>query len=58
MVLEMEGFYCIHALLVPQYVKLITKLLYIYGHFENQVINSYTHTHAGGKDFDHIFMCI
>ena len=45
MVLAMEGFYHINALIVPQCVKLITTLLYIHDHFEDQVINSYTYSH-------------
>ena len=44
MVLAMEGFYHIHALVVPQCVKLITTLLYIHDHFEDQLINSYTYS--------------
>ena len=39
MVLGMEGCYHINVLLVPQCVKLATKLLYIHDHFEDQVIN-------------------
>ena len=36
--------YTVHALLAPQCVKLITKLLYIHDHFEDQVINSCTYS--------------
>ena len=50
----MEGFYHIYALLAPQCVKLITKLLYI---ITTLKIKSYihVHTHAGGKHVDHGF---
>ena len=44
MVLGMGGGVTIYMHYTHQCVKLITKLLYIHDHFEDQVINSYTYS--------------